>query len=135
MRAILDPNVLISALLSPNGRPARVLRLWQEGAFELVVSRLLLAELARALAYPKLRRHITEDEANELVDWLARAATVVDDPTGSPPIHSSDPGDDYLLALAAAEDAMLVTGDVDLLALSRSAPVRTPAAFATLLDT
>lgn len=40
-----------------------------------------------------------------------------DDPDGEPPLRSADPGDDYLLALAAAQRAVLMSGDVDLLSL------------------
>ena len=51
MRAVLDPNVVISGLLSRDGSPAQTLLAWREGRFELVVSPLLLGELARALAF------------------------------------------------------------------------------------
>ena len=80
MRAVLDPNVIISALLSRHGTPARVLREWQRGGFELVVSPLLLAELERALGYPKLRRRIDPGEATAVVEWLARSTPVAVDP-------------------------------------------------------
>jgi predicted nucleic acid-binding protein len=49
VRAVLDPNVFISALLAPKGSPAHVFRGWVAGGFELVVSPPLLAELERAL--------------------------------------------------------------------------------------
>ena len=39
------------------------------------------------------------------------------------------PGDDYLVALAAARQAILVSGDRDLLDLSDEIPVFSPAAF------
>ena len=39
------------------------------------------------------------------------------------------PGDDYLIALAAAERALLVSGDVHLTSLVPRVPVRTPAEF------
>jgi len=42
---------------------------------------------------------------------------LADDPGGEPPVRSPDPGDDYLLALAAAQCAALVSGDGDLLSL------------------
>ena len=45
MRAFLDPNVIIAALLSPGGVPAAILVAWQSGAFELVLSERLLDEL------------------------------------------------------------------------------------------
>lgn len=133
MRAVLDPNVIISALLSPEGSPARVIREWQEGAFELIVSPLLLAELDRALAYPKLRRRIDREEAEGVVAWLGRSATFETSPLGQPPVRSPDPDDDYLIALAAAEEALLVSGDDHLLQLADQMPVLSPAAFLDLL--
>jgi len=134
VRAVLDANVIISALLSRNGSPAVVLRAWQDGQFELIVSPLLLAELARTLAYPKLRRRISAEEAEALLDWLRRAATVTPDPQGSPPIRSRDPGDAYLLTLAASEHALLVSGDEHLLSLQRELPIHSPASFQSLLE-
>ena len=123
MRAVLDPNVLISAVLSPAGTPARLLLRWQSGEFELLISRLLLAELKRALAYPKLRERVSASQAGELLAWLERAATVVEDPGGTPAFRSSDPDDDYLLALAGAHRAALVSGDKHLLSLAGDLPI------------
>lgn len=134
MRAVLDANVLISALLSATGAPARLLVAWQLGQFELIVSPLLLAELERALAYPKLRRMIAADEAAAFVAWLGRSATIADDPADPPPLLSADPGDDYLLALAASQKAMLVSGDGHLLALAAELPIRAPSDFLSLLS-
>jgi len=134
VKAVLDPNVLISAVLAPGGAPAKVFRLWLDGAYELVVSPLLLAELDRALAYPKLRVRVTPHEAAELLELLARHAEVVPDPRVSPSLaRSSDPGDDSLIALAAAEGAVLVSGDTHLLVLADESPVLSPAAFLTRL--
>lgn len=129
MRAVLDANVLISAILSPRGTPARLLLVWQAGAFDLVVSPLLLAEVRRALAYPKLERLVPPADADAFVAWLGGAAELATDPAGPPPFRSDDPGDDYLIALAAAERALLVSGDVHLTSLAPRVPVRTPAEF------
>ena len=134
MRAVADPNVLISALLSREGSPAQVLLAWREGRFDLIVSPLLLEELERALAYPKLRRHVTEGDATAVVGWLSRSAATADDPTGQPAVTSSDSGDDYLIALAGAERAALVSGDKHLLALAGRIPVYSPREFLELLD-
>ncbi len=134
MRAVLDVNVLVSAALSPNGSPARLVEAWQAGRFDLIVSARLLDELSRALAYPKIRRHIPAQDAADLVEWLSRAAVVVDDPVGDPPIRSVDPGDDYLISLAAAADALLVSGDAHLLTLRPTLPIYSPADFLTLVD-
>jgi putative PIN family toxin of toxin-antitoxin system len=134
LRAVLDPNVIISALLAPAGTPAAIVRAWSAGAFELVASPLLLAELERALAYPKLRTRIHEDEATAIVRWLRRSATIVQDPDEPAPRASEDPGDDYLIALAAHERAALVSGDRHLLELAAELPIYAPADFLSILD-
>ena len=133
MRAVLDPNVVISGAISPRGAPADVLRSLARGEFELIASRGLLDELRRALAYPKLRPHISASDAAELVRWLADSASVVVDPDTDPPLHSRDPDDDYLIALASAHRAALVSGDKDLLALEGEIPVFSPRASLDLL--
>jgi putative PIN family toxin of toxin-antitoxin system len=133
VRAVLDPNVLIAALLSANGTPARIVRGWLAGRFELVASDTLLEELARALAYPKIAARIQPDEAAAFVLLLRRGATLVADPD-APPARSEDPADDYLLALAEHARAVLVSGDRHLLELAATYPIHSPRAFLDLLD-
>ena len=134
MRAVLDVNVLVSAAISPRGAPARLLAACRDGAFELVVSPLLLAALRRALAYPKLARLVPPADADALVALLGRAAEVAADPPGPPPVRTADPKDDYLVALAAAERALIVSGDAHLTDLGGRLPVRRPADFLAEID-
>jgi putative PIN family toxin of toxin-antitoxin system len=134
VRAVLDADVLIAAILSPRGSPARLLLAWRAGAFDLVVSPALQAEVARALRYPKLARLIPPADADAFVAWLARSAIVAADPTAAPAIRSADPNDDYLLALAESEHAVLVSGDGHLTVLADRLPIRTPAEFLASLD-
>lgn len=133
MRAVLDVNVLVSALLSRAGAPGRLIALWLEGAFELVVSDALLVELGRALAYPKLKDHITSEEAAEFIEFLRSTAVVFADAKHTDPV-SPDPGDDYVVALAAVSASILVSGDRHLLVLAPELPIRSPAAFLGLLE-
>jgi uncharacterized protein len=133
VRAVLDANVLISALLSRAGTPAQLLVRWLAGEFELVVSRRLLEELEAALAYPKLRARIPADAAEGLIDLLRESAVLADDPA-NPPSRAADPDDDYLLALAEAERAVLVTGDGRLLELGVRYPVLSARAFVDSLE-
>lgn len=134
MRAVLDPNVIISAALSPRGSPGRLFRYWLEGAYDLVVSPLLLDELDRALGYSKLRDRVPSDEAKELLELLSRVGLATDDPQSPPDIQSPDPDDDYLIALANISRAVLVSGDKDLLGLSGQIPVYSPAEFVALIE-
>jgi putative PIN family toxin of toxin-antitoxin system len=131
---VLDVNVIVAALLSRRGVPARLLTAWLDGAFEMVTSPRLLAELDRALSYAKLRDRLRPDDASELVALLRSSGTVVDDPVALPPIGSRDPNDDYLIALAARTRSILVTGDADLLALAGRIPVMAPRAFFDRLE-
>lgn len=134
MRAVLDPNVIISGLLSPGGTPAEVLRALDGGEFELIASPAVLEELQRALGYPKLRTHIGAQDAVAVVRWMSDAATIVSSPQSPPPpVRSPDPDDDYLIALASAHRAALVSGDKHLLSLSRQIPVFSPRDFLKLL--
>ena len=133
MRAVLDANVIIAALLSPAGTPAQALARWVGGSFELIVSEKLLAELERALAYPKLSERIDARDAADVLRLLRRTATVAKDP---PTLahRSADPGDDYLLALAASERAHLVSGDRHLLDLAAELPIQSARDFLASLD-
>ncbi len=133
MRAVLDPNILISALLARSGARGEIVARWLVGELELVVSGVLLDELERALAYPKLRGRIPAADAGEFLVMLAEGAIVAVDPSDLPR-RSPDPGDDYLLALAEAERAVLVSGDQHVLGLSERFPIFTPRAFLDALQ-
>jgi len=134
-RAVLDPGVLIAALLSPSGAPAQVLRRWTDGELDLIVSPKLLHELRTVLARPKFRAYVTVHEANAYLNLLEQAATTLPDPQTIARL-SPDPEDDYLLALAKTAAAQyLVSGDIHLLGLREfEPPVLTPRGFLTLLE-
>jgi uncharacterized protein len=129
-RVVLDPNVLIAALISPRGAPADIYRALISGRFECVVSLHLLAELERVLLRPKFRRYISEDDAQHYVAAIARLSVVVEDP--APQHHvAADPADDYLVTLARGAHAeAIVSGDRHLLDLpDPQPPVLSPRAF------
>ena len=136
LRVVADANILVAALVSPNGAPAEVFRRWVDGAFDLLVSTRLLDELAHALAYPKLRARVTRDEAAAFVDRLSANAIVVTDPAESPRLVPDDPDDDYLIAIARAGGAhLLISGDRHLLEAAIPKPrVVTARALLSFLD-
>lgn len=128
-RAVPDSNVLVSALIAPDGPPAAMVHAMRSGELELIVSPRLLGELGGVLKREKFRRYIDLDAVGEFLDMLRSEATVVADPEGPPPLRCDDPDDDYLIALAQRERAHLVSGDGHLLALAGTAPVLTAAEF------
>ena len=135
-RAVLDTSVLVSALISPGGPSAALLLELRAGAFDLVASPTLLAELREVLGRPKFRLYATEAEAVAYADLIRHEATVRDDPAPSGRPLSADPDDEFLVDLARAAAAdVLVSGDAHLLHLGDRLPVMTPAQFlATLGD-
>lgn len=128
-RAVLDPGVLVSALITPTGRPARLLLAARAGSFELIVSPLLLDELEAVLRREKFRRYVDLNSVATYLDLLRRDAKLVADPGTPPPIRCTDPDDDYLIALAHSQSAALISGDSDLLELAEKIPVFSPAEF------
>jgi putative PIN family toxin of toxin-antitoxin system len=95
----------------------------------LVASAALMAELDEVLRREKFRRHFDLETAAEYVSSLRRMATTAADPEQPPPLRSTDPDDDYLIALAHSQSAVLVSGDSDLLDLTGGAPICAPADF------
>lgn len=134
-RAVVDPGVLVSGLISRTGAPAQIVDLWLEGAFDLVVSPALLRELTGVIGRPKFAQTIPQAVAQRLIAELAESAILVDDPPAAPGA-TPDPKDDYLVALAVACGAdVLVSGDRHLTGLSAARPpVLTLRAFVDLLD-
>lgn len=128
-RAVLDPGVLVSALITPTGRPAKLLLAARAGSFELIVSPQLLDELETVLRREKFRRYVDLDGVTAYLELLRRDAQFMADPETPPPIRCTDPDDDYLIALAHSQSAALVSGDSDLLELAEKIPVFSPAEF------
>lgn len=128
-RAVLDPGVLVSALITPTGRPAKLLLAARAGSFELIISPQLLDELEKVLRREKFRRYVDLDGVTTYLDLLRRDAHMATDPETPPPIRCADPDDDYLIALAHSQSAVLVSGDSDLLELAKEIPVFLPAHF------
>ena len=138
IRAVLDANILVSALISPSGTPAQVLDLWREERFLPMMSERILAELERVLSQPRLRRGygLTVAPTEELMKGFRRFALVTPGEVEVTGV-ARDPDDDKLLACAVEGEAdYLVTGDNDLLALGsyQGIPIITAAASVRLFE-
>lgn len=118
-RAVLDTNVLPSAIITPRGSPAQVLRLWRAGAFELVTSPSLIEELEGTLRRPKIARkyRLSPAEVRELVSLIVGTAHLVEGTQDRSDVVR-DPQDARVIACAEEGRVdFLVTGDMDLLSL------------------
>jgi len=138
LRAVLDANVLVSALIRPKGPPGQVVvRLLRDRAFTLVTSAAILTEVRRSLAYPRVRKHLIASD-DDLDLWVASLALVGEPVEGRLRIAAvaEDPEDDkYIAAALEGRAQFIVTGDTHLLALKTYEGVRmvTPRVFLGLL--
>lgn len=138
LRAVLDANVMISALIQPKGASGRILTsLLERNSFEVVVSPTILAEVRRSLSYPKVRKYIkTSDEDLDL--WVASLELIAQPVDGNLRIHAvaADPDDNkYIEAAVEGLAQFVVTGDKHLLSLESYENIRivTPRVFVDLL--
>lgn len=116
VQVVVDTNVLISAALSPDGAPARLLkRIHKES--RLVFAPATFAELETRLWKPKFDNWLSIEERQQylriyssIANWLDDAAVLEE--------WSRDRNDDMFIELARRADVTrLISGDTDLLCL------------------
>jgi putative PIN family toxin of toxin-antitoxin system len=143
IRAIVDTNVWVSAMLNPAGPPRAVLDAFVSGAFTAVLPGMVLEEIRLVLGRPRIRKRtrMTDEDIAEYVRLIAERADVIE--TTGRTFGCRDPKDEALLEAAVVAGAdVIVTrdddlkGDGELVAKMREASVAivTVAAFLRLLS-
>lgn len=120
--AVLDTNLLISALILPKSKPARLLSTLRKSKFILVTSNPMLGEIEQVLKRPKFaeKYHLSANLRENLLFFLRRRARIIPK-LKKPSIKVRDHKD--LIVLATALDGkadFLVTGDKDILVLKNN---------------
>ncbi|MEW5947197.1 MAG: putative toxin-antitoxin system toxin component, PIN family [bacterium] len=108
MKIVLDTNVLVSALISPRGSPAQILRLILEGHLTLCVDPRIAVEYRDVIPRPEWSFDL--EDANEVLTALLDEAVVIG---ALPAEHLTPDRDDQVFvdtAVSARADA-LVTGN------------------------
>ena len=115
MRAVVDTNVWVSALINKAGPPAEVLAAYRTGDFMLVTSEEMLEEVSEVLARPRIARKYgirAEDIAELLTHFRDRCHLVA---RAGTTLVCRDPDDNILIKTAAGGGAdVLVSRDEDL---------------------
>lgn len=118
IRAVVDTNILIRALIKPQGSVGPLLTCLRDGDYVLLYAEPLLNELVTKLALPRIRNkyHLADDDVETVVALvLLRGEPVVPERRLA---ACRDPKDNIVLEVALAGRAdYIVTGDEDLLAL------------------
>ncbi len=132
MKVVVDTNVLVSAVLSPHGTPARVLDFILRGQITLLLSPAILQEYAEVLG----RKEFGFDKTawQDFLRALARNGQKTAGPVSKTSLP--DPDDEIFLSCAKAGKAdFLITGNKKHFPdpLCRPIPVVSPREFLDML--
>lgn len=139
IRAVLDVNVHVAALIGSTGGAHKAVRAWHQQRFELVTSDHIRYQTVQKLYLPRIRRRYpVPDNVIRIYDALTKsyATNVVVSPAD---VHAviDDEEDNWVLATGRLEHAdYLVTRDKKVLALRSYAGMKivSPHQFISLLE-
>lgn len=128
-RYVFDSNVIVSAVLFHQGKPAQALTTaLRQGV--VLVSEEIVRELSDILSRPKFERYISEEDRVRFLQSLLRETELVE--VGETIQECRDPKDDkYLEAAVSGGANCIVSGDEDLLVMHpfRGIPIVAPGQF------
>jgi len=137
MRAVVDTNILVRAIIRPHGSVGPVLLRLRQGEYTLLYAWESLEELIDVLSRPRIRDkyQLTDGDIATVVGLiLVRGEEVT---TAERIAVCRDPRDDKFLEIAVSGEAdVIASGDQDLLVLHPFAgiPIVPPNAFLQMLD-
>lgn len=117
IKAVIDTNIWVSALLNP-GTARQIVQHLDAEHFQLYSSVELMAELINVLSRPKFLSVVGQEDVDELLGIIQDRTITID--VEQILAISRDPKDDVFLACSMVSNAdYLVTGDNDLLIIQR----------------
>jgi putative PIN family toxin of toxin-antitoxin system len=115
IRAVLDTNVIVSALLF-EGETSRLMDHWKQGRLALILSPEIFAEIVRVLSYPKFQ--LEEGEIKTLLEEEILPYAEIVHLKSKRKKYARDPEDDRFIHAALAGNAdFIISGDRHLLEL------------------
>jgi putative PIN family toxin of toxin-antitoxin system len=136
MRAVVDTNVLVRALIKPQGSVGPVLLRLRNAAYTLLYAQSLLEELVDVLNRPRIREkyQLTGQDIQTVVSLILLHGEAV-----APQERVTacrDTKNKFLEVAVTGKADVIVSGDQDLLVLHPFAgiPILSPAAFLRMLD-
>ncbi len=140
-RIVIDTNILVSAILTSEGNPAKILKLVLEGKLNLITSPAILEETRQVFNYPKLaklmeKNNITRQEVYGFLDKMSRVALIT---PGQLEINAilEDPADNKIIVCALEGGAdFIISGDHHLtdLKIFQGIKIVGPAAFLKIVN-
>jgi len=138
MKAVLDANLFVSAVLTSGGKPAQVLDAWRADRFELVIGEDIIEEVREVLSRPQIReRHQwSEEELGRFLGDLRELAFITSGKLDVEAITDDPDGNMYLACAIAGGADYIISGDRHLLKLGTFEGIKivTPAQFLEILE-
>jgi putative PIN family toxin of toxin-antitoxin system len=136
MRAVIDTNILVRALIMPHGSMGPILLRLCRGDYTLLYGQSMLEELIDVLNRPRIKKYgITDDDIQTVVCLILLRGEAVT--LEKSIITCRNPKDDKFLEAAVTGKAdVIVNGDQDLLVLNPfvGIPIIQPSEFLKMLD-
>jgi len=120
VRAVIDTNLFISGLFAGKGYSSQLQDLRVSGAFELVVSEMILKEIENTLLKPHIHKRLSLEDGEEasIISLIREKAFVITADLYQTDKIKTDPSDNKFLACALEVKAdYIVSGDNHLLEL------------------
>ena len=109
-RAVVDTNILVSALLTPSGPPGAVAQAIRNSVLQPVVCAEIIEEYADVLHRPRL--DLEPHKVDELIALIEAQALWVRVPQYLPAKNLPDPDDWPFIAAALAAGCPVITGNL-----------------------
>jgi len=136
IRLVLDTNVFVGGVFTPQTPPAQILSLISRGHLRLITSKPIIKEAKKVLRYPKItkileKQGISQKEVKNALNNLIKLAIITPGEVKIK-IIEADPSDNIFLSAAIEGRAdFIVSGDHHLTDLKsfKGIPILTPTGF------
>ena len=109
INVVIDTNIIVSAALTPQGNPAKVVdAIFEKRDMQYFYSSAIFAEYVRVLAYPQL--NIANETQNKIIDKIKEVGVIIEPTVSNIPLP--DESDRIFYDTAKASGAILITGNI-----------------------
>ena len=110
MRVVLDTNVVISALMNPNGNPSRIIKMVLSRTVELYHNSVILSEYESVALRPKFSGKINPDSVRRFLSLLKNIGISFNPVPGI--IKLPDESDRIFYDTAKGSGSVLISGNI-----------------------
>ncbi len=113
IKIVMDANLFVSAILTSNGNPAKILDLVREEEIKLVVSLPVLEEVKRVLLYPRIKKihGFSEVQIEQELNKVVRFANLTPGKLKIKAIRDDPTDNKYLECAIEGSADFIVSGD------------------------